>query len=79
MSIFKDIYDVGLDAIETRMPFNIGIGIREEPPMPCVSITNRTRKSPLFIHAVRIHHGRADYSYLKEKLVTSVRNAVWYY
>jgi hypothetical protein len=63
MSIFKDIYDVGLDAIETRMPFNIGIGIREEPPMPCVSITNRTRKSPLFIHAVRIHHGQADYSY----------------
>jgi hypothetical protein len=63
MGIFRDIYDVGLDAVEARMPFKISIGIRGEPPSPCVSITNRTRKSALFIQAVRIHHGQKDYSY----------------
>jgi hypothetical protein len=63
MGTFKDIYDVGMDAIETRIPFLISLGIKNYPPHICISITNQTRESSLFVNAVRIHYGQADYTY----------------
>jgi hypothetical protein len=58
-----DIYRMGLDAIEARLPFRIATSIRDDPPTIYVSITNRTKDTPLIVKAVRTHFGRHDYTY----------------
>jgi hypothetical protein len=63
MGAFKDIYDVGMEALEARMLFRIGLGIKDYPPNICVSITNHTRQSTLYVNRVGIHYGRTDYNY----------------
>jgi hypothetical protein len=63
MGTFKDIYDVGMDAIEARIPFGISLGIKDYPPNIYVSITNQTMASSLFVNAVRVHYGQTDYNY----------------
>ena len=58
-----DLYRMGLDAIEARLPFRIATSIRDDPPTIYVSVTGQTKDMPLFVHAVRIHFGRPDYTY----------------
>jgi hypothetical protein len=63
MGTFKDIYDVGMDAVEARMPLKVEQGIKGQPTCIIVTATNKTRKSAVYVNEVRIHYGQIDYSY----------------
>jgi hypothetical protein len=63
----KDFVRLGLDILETRIPFRIHTFARSEPsdttPVFFVSLINQTKDTPLFVHSVRAHYGNRYYSY----------------
>src|SRR5437879_3785716 len=63
MGLLYDMFRMGLDAIEVRIPFKIIANIRGNPPTIFVSIVNRTKATALFVSSVRIHFGQRDYTY----------------
>jgi hypothetical protein len=67
MAWVKDFVRLGLDVVEARLPFRIRTFARAGPndrtPIFFVSLVNRTKDMPLFVHSVRIHYGNKFYSH----------------
>ena len=63
----KDFVRLGLDVLETRIPFCINTSARAEPsgttPVFFISLVNQTKDTSLFVHSVRIHYGNKFYNY----------------
>ena len=63
----KDFVQIGLDVLQTRIPFRINAGVHNDHvtgnSTVYVTIINRTKDNPLYVHSVRIHFGQPDYTY----------------
>jgi hypothetical protein len=67
LSWVKDFTRLGLDILEARLPFRIHTFSKSEPsgspPIFYVSLTNHTKDTPLFVHAVSIRYGNKFYNH----------------
>jgi hypothetical protein len=63
----RDFVRLGLDVVETRLPFRIRTFARTSPnertPIFFVELVNQTKDMPLFVHGVRIHYGNKFYNH----------------
>ena len=58
----KDFVRVGLDVVETRLPFKIATGVSDMPRSITVSLINTTKDMPLYVHRVAFCYGSPSYN-----------------